>query len=70
MKKYILLGDICFDWSGGDYSNRTVYDVYLGYGEFENEEAAQIESDRLLKEYCGDDYSALDYESYAKVKEI
>jgi hypothetical protein len=67
MKKYILLADVCFDWSCGEYGNQHIDDIYLGNGEFENDELAKGESERLLKEYCDDRYNVVRYESLAKI---
>ena len=70
MKNYILLAEICFDWSGGEYNNKYIDDIYLGNGYFDNDKLAKVKADRLLKEYCDNMYDALDYESSTKVIQI
>ena len=37
MKKYLILAEVCFDWSGGEYSDAYIPDIFLGIEEFENE---------------------------------
>ena len=68
MYKYILLGDICFDWSGGEYSNEYVTDIYLGIGTFADEDKARDAAENLMIEYCKYDYSIRKYDSSFHVK--
>ena len=43
MKKWMLLVDLSFDWSSGEYGNQLVEDVFLKTFECETEEEAFIE---------------------------
>jgi hypothetical protein len=63
MKDYILLADICFDWSGGEYGTKTVQNVYLAHDSFESIEKAKARARELLTEFCEDDYHAKEYDS-------
>lgn len=70
MKRYILLAEICFDWSRGEYGNCYVDNIYLGHGDFETIEKANEEAISLLKKYCEEQghNNPLDYESTIHVK--
>ena len=70
MEKYLLLADICFDWSGGEYEMSDVSNILLGVEEFESDKAAMQKAKVLLEEYCENDYSAKLYESCCSVKKV
>ncbi len=75
MKKYLLLAEICFDWSHGEYSDDYVPNVFLGIVECENEVYAMSEAKLLLEKYCNDIndtkyLGARDYNSEITIKEI
>ena len=67
---YILLANISFDFSGGDYNAQTVENVYLAHGNFDSDEQAKQRADELLTVYCADTYGAQDYDSEAVVIQI
>ena len=69
---YILLADIQFDWSVGEYSSNGVSDIYLGHGDFNSIDEAQAKADALLVAYVEANYMVdrdLEY-TYAHVKPI
>lgn len=67
MNYYILTADVCFDWSGGEYSYGSVSDILLGHGYY-TLESAEAEAQRLLEEYCNEHYDArLDESSFNTV---
>ena len=70
MKKYILLANVSFDWSGGDYNSQTVENIYLAHGTFESEEKAKQRAKELMMIYCADMYGAQEYESEVVVISI
>lgn len=70
MKKYILLANISFDWSGGEYCHQTVENIYLAHGEFESNEKAKLRAEELLTKYCEEYYSAKEYDSDVTVVAI
>lgn len=75
MKKYLMLAEVCFDWSHGEYSADCVPDIFLGIEEFENEIQAEARARVLLIKYCEDInkakyIGASIYDSEVTVKEI
>ena len=75
MKKYLMLAEICFDWSHGEYRCAYIPDIFLRIEEFENESQAEERAKFLLKEYCSNindskHVGARDYYSKVIVKEI
>lgn len=75
MRKYLMLAEVCFDWSRGEYSDQYVPDIFLGIEEFENDEIAESTAHlKLIKwvedyneKYCT---SSLLYDSTVCVKQI
>ena len=75
MKKYLILAEVCFDWSGGEYSDAYIPDIFLGIEEFENEVYAMSKAKLLLETYCNTvnsdrEVRARDYYSEITLKEI
>jgi len=70
MQHYILLAGISFDWSGGEYGNTSVENIYLANGKFESEETAKAHATELVLEYCNKNSSAVYHDCYIEVKEI
>ena len=75
MKKYLILAEVCFDWSGGEYSDAYIPDIFLCIEEFENEVYAMSKAKLLLETYCNTvnydrEVSARDYYSEITLKEI
>jgi len=67
---YILLANISFDFSGGDYNSQTVENIYLAHGNFDSDEQAEQRAKQLLQIYCDDNYSAEEYNSEVVVIQI
>lgn len=52
MKKYIMLAEVCFDWSYGEYSADYIPDIFLGIDEFETKEDCEKRAKELLEKWC------------------
>ena len=48
---YVFLGDFSFDFSGGEYNNNTVENIYLGAGYYENDDIANADGKKLFDKY-------------------
>lgn len=71
MEKYILLAEICFDWSGGEYYKAYIDNIYLGCEEFNSKEKAQERATILMQEYCeNNSHNPQEYNSTISVKKI
>jgi hypothetical protein len=55
MKKYILLVDLSFDWSSGEYGNSNVENIYLKTFKCEKKEDAIIECKKEFQKRFEDD---------------
>lgn len=67
---YILLANVSFDFSGGDYNSQTVDNIYLAHGNFDSDEQAEQRAKELLTIYCADMYGAKEYDSDATAVQI
>lgn len=75
MKKYLVLAEVCFDWSHGEYRYDYVNNVFLGIVDAEDETSAKIAGEYLLEEYCNNincdrRIGAKSYESTIELREI
>jgi hypothetical protein len=62
MKTYIILMDIAFDWSNGEYGLKYVNDIYLGHGDFSSKEKAEEKGKTLYLDYLESEDSVVDDE--------
>lgn len=67
---YIFLGDFSFDFSNGEYRNSTVENVFIGSGDFDNDELAYIEGKMKYDEYIEHNGEINMYESYFHIKKL
>jgi len=59
--KVLVLAEICFDWSSGEYSNSYVEDIFLGTLDNENDiDQMREDAEEMLENYC-------EVEDYAQI---
>ena len=70
MKRYIILADICFDFSGEEYTTKDIDNIFLGMVSDVSETEAKEKGDVLLNNYCDEEYGAERFTSTIELKEI
>lgn len=75
MKKLLVLGNVLFDYSGGEYECSRVDGIFLGICELEDEREIQAYCQKLLEDYVDADCDAVMYDgafstSTFKIKEM
>jgi hypothetical protein len=67
IQKYMILANVAFDRTCGEYNPITVENIFLGFIENMNHEDALVYAGLLLEEYCKNENHVVAYESSVKI---